>query len=261
MSVTLFDPLSGVWHNVNALDEVSIINERGSEGGSMRSEGKRGSGGYLAGARAVLPLALATGLMGISFGVLAYSLGWGVVAPIVFSVITFSGTAQFAVVSVLGGGGGAVPAIVAAVLLNARFLPMGVAVAPFLKGGPLRRALEGQAIVDASWAMASRGGGRFDREFMIGATIPQVILWIGGTVVGVLIGGVVGDVERLGLDVIFPAFYLTLLVEELRGGGQTIAVVLLAAALALALVPFTPPGIPVIASCAAALLGLRGRSS
>jgi 4-azaleucine resistance transporter AzlC len=227
----------------------------------MGSEGERGSVAYLAGARAVLPLALATGVMGISFGILAYTSGWGMVAPIVFSVVAFSGTAQFAVVSVLGGGGGMVAAIVAAVLLNARFLPMGIAVAPFLKGGPLRRALEGQAVVDASWAMASRGGGRFDREFMIGATIPQVTLWIVGTIVGVLVGGAVGNVERLGLDVIFPAFYLTLLVEELRAGGLTIAVVLIAAALALALVPFTPPGIPVIASCAAALLGLRRRSS
>lgn len=227
----------------------------------MSGKGVRGSGGYLAGARAVLPLASATGVMGISFGVLAYASGWGTVAPIVFSLMAFSGTAQFAVVSVLGGGGGVVPAIVAAVLLNARFLPMGIAVAPFLKGGPLRRALEGQAVVDASWAMASRGGGRFDREFMIGATIPQVTLWIVGTVVGVLAGGAVGNVERFGLDVIFPAFYLALLVEELRAGGQAIAVVLIAAALALALVSFAPLGIPVIASCAAALLGLRGRSS
>jgi branched chain amino acid efflux pump len=69
----------------------------------------------------VLPLALATGVMGISFGVLAYALGWGVLAPIVFSVAAFSGTAQFAVASVLGGGGGVVPAIVAAALLNVRF--------------------------------------------------------------------------------------------------------------------------------------------
>src|SRR5918912_2331053 len=228
---------------------------------SMSSAGERGSGVYCAGARAGLPFALAMFVLGISFGVLALSLGWGVLAPIAFSVVAFSGSAQFAVAAVLGAGGGPLAAIVAAVLLNARFLPMGIAVAPFLKGGPLRRALEGQAIVDASWAMASRDGGRFDREFMIGATIPQVILWIGGTVVGVLVGGVVGDLERLGLDVIFPAFYLTLLVEELRGGGQTIAVVLLAVALALALIPFMAPGIPVLASCAAALLGLRGRSS
>src|SRR3954466_10890904 len=164
----------------------------------MGSERERGGGVYLAGARAGVPFTLATFVLGISFGVLARALGWGVVAPIVFSVITFSGTAQFAVVSVLGGGGGVVPAIVAAVLLNARFLPMGVAVAPFLKGGPLRRALEGQAVIDASWALASRGGGRFDREFMIGATIPQLAAWIGGTAIGAVGGNFIGDPGRLG---------------------------------------------------------------
>jgi 4-azaleucine resistance transporter AzlC len=234
----------------------------GGESTKSMSFGKvRDGGDYLAGARAGLPFALATLVLGISFGVLARSLGWGIVAPIVFSVIAFSGSAQFAVVAVLGAGGGALAAIVAAVLLNSRFLPMGVAVAPFLKGGPLRRALEGQTIVDASWALASRGGGRFDREFMIGATLPQVVAWIGGTVVGVVSSDVVGDVERLGLDVIFPAFFMVLLVEELRAGGRTIAAALIAAGLSLALVPWVPPGVPVIAACAAALLGLKGSSS
>jgi branched chain amino acid efflux pump len=227
----------------------------------MSSERERGSGDYFAGARAGLPFALATFVLGISFGVLAHSLGWGVVAPIVFSVITFSGSAQFTVAAVLGASGGALAAIAAAVLLNARFLPMGVAVAPFLKGGLLRRALEGQAVVDASWALASRSGGRFDRKFMMGATVPQVAAWIGGTVIGVLAGDVVGDVEWLGLDVIFPAFFLALLVDELHDGKQTIAAALIAAVLSLALVPLVPPGVPVIAACAAALLGLRGRSS
>ena len=227
----------------------------------MSCEKEHGSGVYLAGARAALPFALATFVLGISFGVLARSLGWGIVAPIVFSVIAFSGSAQFAVVAVLGAGGGALAAIVAAILLNSRFLPMGVAVAPYLKGGRLRRALEGQAVVDASWALASRGGGRFDREFMIGATIPQVVAWIGGTVIGVLAGNVVGDVERLGLDVVFPAFFVALLMEELGGGKQTLAVALIAAALSLVLVPLVPPGVPVIAACAAALLGLREWSS
>ena len=216
---------------------------------------------YIGGARAGLPFALATFALGISFGVLARSLGWGVLAPIVFSIITFSGSAQFAVAAVLGAGGGPLAAIVAAVLLNARFLPMGVAVAPFLRGGPLRRGLEGQAIVDASWALASREGGRFDGEYMIGATVPQLVAWIGGTVIGVLAGNVVGDVERLGLDVIFPAFFVALLMEELRGGKQTLAVALIAAALSLVLVPLVPPGVPVIAACAAALLGLREWSS
>jgi 4-azaleucine resistance transporter AzlC len=212
--------------------------------------------GYRAGARAGIPFAVATLVLGISFGVLARSLGWGIIAPIVFSVIAFSGSAQFAVAAVLGAGGGAVAAIIAAVLLNARFGPMGVAIAPYLKGGPFRRALEGQAVIDASWALASRGGGRFDREFMIGATIPQGAAWIVGTAVGALGGNFIGSPERLGLDVIFPAFFLVLLAEELRD-ARAVAVALLAAGLALVLVPFTPPGVPVIAACAAALLGLR----
>src|ERR687893_49964 len=150
------------------------------EGKHGERKGAAGGERYLAGARAGLPFALATLVLGISFGVLARSLGWGTLAPIVFSVIAFSGSAQFAVASVLGSGGGALPAIAAAVLLNARFGPMGVAVAPYLKGGPLRRAMEGQAVVDASWALASRGEGRFDREVMIGATLPQLTPWIGG---------------------------------------------------------------------------------
>ncbi len=224
------------------------------------NEAGRGGGGYLAGVRAGLPFALIAGVVAISFGVLARSLGWGVIAPIVFSVVTFSASAQFAVAAVLGAGGGVFAAIAAAVLLNARFFPMGVAVAPYLKGGPLRRALEGQTIVDTSWALASRGGGRFDREFMIGATVPQFAAWIAGTVVGVLADDVV-DVEQLGLDVIFPAFFLALLVVELRNGGKrAIAAAVIAAALAVALVPFAPPGVPVLAACVAALLGLRGRS-
>lgn len=226
---------------------------------SEREESATGSGSYLAGARAAMPFALATFVLGVSFGMLARSLGWETVAPIVFSVIVFSGSAQFAVAAVLGDGGGAFAAVAAAVLLNARFGPMGLAIAPYLKGGPLRRALEGQAVVDASWALASRGGGRFDREFMMGATAPQLPAWVGGTVVGVLGGNLVGDAERLGLDAVFPAFFLALLAGEL-GSARTRVVALIAAVLALALVPFVPPGVPVIAACAAALLGLR-RSS
>ena len=228
--------------------------------GTEEIEKRDRRGRYLAGARAAVPFALATLVLGVSFGVLARSVGWGPVAAIGSSVLICSGSAQFAVAAVLGSGGGMPAAVIAAVLLNARFGPMGVAVAPYLKGGPLRRALEGQAVIDASWALASRGGGRFDREFMIGASVPQVAAWFGGTAIGALGGDFVGDPERLGLDVIFPAFFLVLLVDELRGERSAVAVAVLAAALALVLVPFAPPGVPVIAACAVALLGLRRKS-
>jgi predicted branched-subunit amino acid permease len=97
---------------------------------------------------------------------------------------------------------------------------------------------------------------------MIGATVPQYVAWTVGTAVGVLSHVVVEDVERLGLDVVFPAFYLAVLMGELRSGGKrTIAATAIAAALSAVLVPIVPPGVPVLAACGAALLGLTGRSS
>ena len=79
------------------------------------------------GVRAGLPLVLPTFAIGISFGVLAQPV-MGSVAPVVMSLIVFSGAAQFAALTVLMAGGGAVAAIAAGMLMNGRWLPMGLAV-------------------------------------------------------------------------------------------------------------------------------------
>jgi branched chain amino acid efflux pump len=210
------------------------------------------------GVRAAAPLALAVFLVGMSFGVTARPV-MGAVGAVVMSAIVFAGGAQFAAVAVLAAGGGAAAAIAAGILLNGRFLAMGFAVAPSLRGGRLRRALQGQAVVDASFALASRGGGRFDRHALIGGTLAQYPAWVLGTLAGVLAGDLIGDPEALGLDAIFPAFFLVLLAEELRDGSAVVAAVL-GAAIALALVPLAPAGIPVLAASLAALVGLRRRA-
>jgi 4-azaleucine resistance transporter AzlC len=200
---------------------------------------------------------VATIAVGVSFGVLAAP----VIGPwttIVMSIIVYAGSAQFAAVSTLAAGGTAGAAVIAGLLMNARFLPMGIAAAPALRGGPLRRAAEGQSVVDASWAIASDGEGNFDRELLIGATIPQFVAWTGGTAIGALAGSLLGDPQALGLDAIFPAFFLALLVNELRSGRAVVAAAI-AVVLALVLVPLVPPGIPVVAASVAALLGLSGR--
>lgn len=212
--------------------------------------------GLRAGARAGIPFAVAAFVVAVSFGILARPL-MGAVAPIVMSALVFAGSSQFAATAVLGAGGGAVAAVVAGVLLNARYVPMGIALAPSLGGRRLSRVLHGQAMIDASWAMASRGEGRFDPAFMVGATLPSYPAWVLGTVVGVFMGDLIGDPEALGLDALFPAFFLALLVGgELRGGRLPLAAALLGAAVALALVPLAPPGVPVIAASVAAFIGL-----
>ena len=225
----------------------------------MRALADAGSPGssrpFRSGVRAAVPYAIATGLVGVSFGILARPV-MGAVAAIVMSAIVFAGSAQFAALAVLSAGGGAVPAIAAGILLNLRFVPMGIAMAPSLRAGPLGRALRGQALVDASWAMANRGEGRFDIPFLMGATALQYPAWLLGTVAGALGAGVIGDPDRFGLDAIFPAFFLGLLAHELSR-QRARGVALVGGVIAVALTPVAPAGVPILAAALAALLGLR----
>jgi 4-azaleucine resistance transporter AzlC len=214
---------------------------------------------FLGGFRAAIPYATVGALLSMSFGVLARDAGFPVEAAIVMSAVVFAGSAQFAAVAILAGGGSAGAAVAAAALMNSRFLPMGVALGPSLPGKPLLRAAQGQTVVDASWAMASRGDGTFDRWFLFGSTAPQYVTWLAGTTVGAALGGnVLGDTSRLGLDAIYPMFFLALLIAEIKD-RRTAAVALAGALIALALIEVAPAGIPVLAASLVALWGLRRR--
>ena len=211
---------------------------------------------YLEGARAVAPIGVAAGAFGVSFGVLARSSGMGRLAPLVMSATTFAGSAQFAAASILGNAGAAAAAIAAAVMLNARYAPIGISVAPAFDGSLLRRLLQAQLIVDESWAIALKRREGFDVRVLLGAGGLLYVCWTGGTALGVLLGDAIGDPNRLGLDAAFPALFLALLVSQLDS-RRTVIAAALGGAIALALIPFSPAGVPIVAGAAACLVGWR----
>ena len=209
---------------------------------------------YRDGARAVAPLAVAVLGFGISFGLLARSAGMSWLAPIVMSATTFAGSAQFAAVSILGAGGTVSAAVTAAVLLNLRYGPIGVSVAPWLDGPAWWRFLRAQLVVDESWAVAAEGEGRFDPRILVGAGLLLYLAWVAGTAIGAVGGQALGDPKTLGLDAAFPALFLALLLPQLRN-RRTILAAVLGGAIALALIPLVPAGVPIIAASAACLIG------
>jgi 4-azaleucine resistance transporter AzlC len=206
----------------------------------------------------VAPLAVAAASFGAAFGVLAEAAGMGVLAPIVMSATTFAGAAQFAAASVLDEGGGVAAAVAAAVLLNARYAAIGIAIAPAFEGSSLRRLVESQLIVDESWAVAQTGQGRINRRVLVGAGLVLFPFWVGGTTLGVLFGDVLGDPERFGLDAAFPALFLALLATQVVNRRTVIAAVA-GGLIAFVLIPVAPPGVPVIAASAVCLAGLMRR--
>lgn len=213
-------------------------------------------GSFKEGIRLGIPYAVVGFVLSMSFGVLARQAGFSALQAMVTAAIVFAGSAQFAALAVLASGGTALAAIAAGTLMNGRFLAMGTALAPSLPGGAGRRALQGQTVVDSSWALANRGDGTFDRWLLFGTTVPQYVTWFCGCAVGAYAGDWLGDTDRWGLDAVYPTFFLGILISELRNPRSRM-VALCGAAIALALVPFAPAGVPILVAAVAALLGLR----
>jgi predicted branched-subunit amino acid permease len=209
---------------------------------------------YRDGARAIAPIVVAAAAFGGTFGVLAREAGIEIPAALTMSATTFAGSAQFAVASVFDAGGGIAAAIAAAVFLNARYAPISVSVAPAFGGSRLRRLLESQLIVDESWAVSRGSDGSYERRRLVGAGLVLYAAWVGGTTIGAVAGEALGDPERLGLDAAFPALFLALLAPQVRT-RRAVTAAFAGGALALALVPFAPAGVPIVAASAACMLG------
>jgi 4-azaleucine resistance transporter AzlC len=210
---------------------------------------------FAEGVRMGLGPAGAAFVLALSFGAEAEVRGWGFGLPVLFSALAFSASAQFTLLTALSGGTVAA-AIASAALINARYLVMSVALNDSLHGSRLTRALQAQAIVDASFVFAHRSEGRYDVSRLIGASLPQWVLWVLGTAVGALTAPSADLMHRVGLDVVFPAFFLALAVDEVRRSRRALAASLLGAGTAAVLLLVTDPAYALLGATAAALIGL-----
>jgi 4-azaleucine resistance transporter AzlC len=203
---------------------------------------------------AAAPIAIAVFVFGVSFGVLAVAARLPAWSAVLMSMLVFAGSAQFAAIGVIAAGGSTLTAIFAGGLLNLRFIATGIAVAQSLPGGRRLRPLLAQLSIDESYAMSVRAGapGRPDGRTLLVTGALLYVVWVLGTLIGALLGPVLGDPKRLGLDAAFPAGFVALLWPMLSG-RHAVRCAIGGAAVALALAPFTPPGIPL---AGAAVVGL-----
>lgn len=201
-------------------------------------------------------IGIAVGVYGVSFGVLAVAAGMSPAQACVMSMLMFTGASQFAFVGVLAAGGGAIAAAGPAVMLALRNAAYGLALAPILPARLRDRALASQLVIDETTAMArARDDPRAARRAFLATGVSIWICWNAGTLAGALAGGGLGDPRALGLDAMFPAAFLALLVPQLRRAGAPVAAVA-GAAIAFALLPLAPVGVPVIAAAAGVVPGL-----
>jgi predicted branched-subunit amino acid permease len=158
-------------------------------------------------------IGVATGAYGLSFGAIAVASGLSVGQTQVLSLAMFTGASQFALVGVLGAGGGAVAAILTAWLLGARNGLYALSLAPLLRVRGLRRLAAAQLTIDESTAMALAHPepAAAARHAFWTTGLSVYVLWNLGTIIGAAGASAIDDPATLGLDAAIPAGFIALL--------------------------------------------------
>jgi predicted branched-subunit amino acid permease len=210
-------------------------------------------------------LGVAVGLYGAAFGAAADAAGLNLWQAVTLSALMFTGASQFALVGVLGAGGSALAAAGSALLLGTRNTVYGVRLVPLLRPrGVLRRLGTAQWVIDETTAMSLAAPDRALGRLAFLATGASIyLMWNLMTVVGWLGAAALTGAALAALDAVVPAAFLALLWPRLRKNFPEAAVqrrvALGGAVVALALTPFLPPGVQVIAAVVAVALAGRPR--
>ncbi|GIH41386.1 hypothetical protein Mco01_43860 [Microbispora corallina] len=201
----------------------------------------------------------ADAIVGASFGAIAVSGGLDPWVPVAMSLLVFAGGAQFAAVGVVLAGGGPAAAVAAGLVLNARLLPFGFAVADALGSRWWTRLPGAHLIMDEAVAFAMRHDDpRRRRDVFWTCGLALFACWNAGVAAGVAAGRAIGDTGALGLDAAFPTVLLALVLPSLASPGVRRAA-LTGAGVAVAATPFLPAGLPVLLAPAGLLAAARRR--
>jgi len=196
--------------------------------------------------RMALSVSVATGAYGISFGALAITAGLDVWQTMVLSLLMYTGGSQFAFVGALAGGG--LSATGAAFLVGLRNAVYVMQVNSWFHPRWLQRVLMAHITTDESTAVAAAQSDQRLRKLGFWATgIGVFVLWNLMTLVGALLGNLLGDPKIWGLDGAALAAFCGLLWPRLVA-RDAVATAIVAAVATVALVPVLPAGLPILAA-------------
>ena len=162
------------------------------------------------------------------------------------SIVMFTGASQFALVAVVGAGGGVWAGVAAALLLGSRNALYGLRLASILDVRRWRRLLAAQFVIDETTAMAiGRDEPRLSRFAFWSTGLALFALWNTGTLIGALLAHAVSNPKTFGLDAAPPAAFLALLAPRLRE-REPLAIAFASAVVAIVVLPFVPAGVSLL---------------
>ncbi|MEU6222485.1 AzlC family ABC transporter permease [Streptomyces sp. NPDC047042] len=203
--------------------------------------------------RDVALVCLAVGVIGLSYGAIAVSSGFPLWVPVLLGVLVVAASSEFLFIGIIAAGGSPIAAVLAGLLVNARHLPFGLAI-PEVIGRGWRRFLSTHLMNDETvvFALAQKDLPAKRAAYRL-CGLGILVCWPLGALLGGMAGSVIKDTDALGLDAMFPAVILALILPALRD-RKTRTAALAGSGVALVATPFLPVGLPVLLALAGVVL-------
>lgn len=165
-----------------------------------------------------IPVLTGYGVLGMAYGVLMATNGYGVLWAALMSAIGFGGSVQYAVVPLLTTAFDPVQAFLLSLMINARHLFYGLSMLEKYKGLGKIRGFLIYVLSDETFSIVScveppEGADR--KLFYFFVSLLDYLYWIGATIVGALIGGML-TFDTTGLDFVLTALFVVLFMEQMK---------------------------------------------
>lgn len=206
--------------------------------------------------KAIFLVCLAVGVVGMSYGSLAMAYGFPMWVPFVLSIFVLAGASEFMFIGIVASGGNPLAAAAAGLLVNARHVPFGVTVRDLV--GTRAASFFGCHIMNDEsvvFGLSQKTPEQRKAAYWL-CGLGVALFWPIGTLIGAGVGKLLPAPETIGLDAVFPAILLALVIPAFKN-RTTLIRGCSGAALSLAAVPFVAAGLPVLLS----LLGLLARKN
>ena len=185
-----------------------------------------------------IPVLMGYLAIGMAFGLMLQSAGYGVLWAFLMSLTIYAGSGQYLGVSLLAAGAPLTQVAFLTLMVNFRHLVYGLSMLEKFRGMGKRKLYMIFSLTDETYALLSSAKapeGIDEHDYYFAISIMNQSYWIAGSVLGAVLGAALGF-DTTGVDFAMTALFLVIAVGQWRAAGSHIPALLGGVATLLSLI-------------------------
>ncbi len=156
--------------------------------------------------------------LGMGFGIMLQTKGYGVLWALPMSITMFAGAMQYVAVDLLANGATFLTSALTTLMVNARHLFYGISLIDKYKGAGVKKAYMMFGLTDETYSLVSRDHPTEEAEiythsYYFLVTLFNQLYWVTGCSLGALLGGAL-PFNTEGIDFVLTALFLSICTEQ-----------------------------------------------